>query len=153
MVSLPKMMGGSDSTSYAGNSIIHSFNIYQKTNSEPFLEEITLEDVLEDNISTILTGYRNWISATDIPKYFYENLQSICNLKINATTINSFLIKIIITLTEKFLCYHNWEYPKWVTRINREYFEKKCKPKQCRSNVDVYEDTKCGKYITSLPWI
>ena len=38
-------------------------------------------------------------------------------------------------------------------RMSGEEFEKKCKREQGRGNVGVSEDTKCGLYSKSSPWL
>ena len=56
-------------------------------------------------------------------------------------------------LKHKYLNHCSSEETKWITSINGEEFEKKYKIEKGRSNLDVYEDTKCGLYSKEFPWI
>ena len=59
MSSLSNNTGESDRTNNVGSTILHLFNAYQKKNSEPFLEDMTMDYVEEDNIKILLTYYIN----------------------------------------------------------------------------------------------
>ena len=76
MSSLPKKMGEDDSATNVGNSGLFLFNAYQKKNFGPFLEDMTEWYAQEDNIKFLLTDYIKFISTTDIPKYFDEEIKS-----------------------------------------------------------------------------
>ena len=69
-------MGEDDSTANVGNSRLCLFNAYHKNNFEPFVEYMTKDSLEEDNIKVLLTDYSNWIFTIDIPKYFYEEINS-----------------------------------------------------------------------------
>ena len=91
-------MDEADITTYVGNYGLCVLNYYHNNNSQPFLEDINLEYVEEDNIKYLLTDYSNWLDTTTITKCFYENIQSIINIKLNITTLNNYLSNIIIIL-------------------------------------------------------
>ena len=89
-------MGGADSTANVVNSGLRIFNSYQKKNFEAFVEDMTADYVEEDNIKVLLTDYSNWLSTTDIPKYFDEYLKINSILNLNARKLNNDLINIIL---------------------------------------------------------
>ena len=91
-------MGGADSTANVVNSGLRIFNSYKNKNFEAFVEDMTADYVEEDNIKVLLTDYSNWLSTTDIPKYFDEYLKSNSTLNLNARKLNNYLINIILML-------------------------------------------------------
>ena len=88
---------------------------------------MTEEYVEKDNIKFILTDYSNWLATTVIPNYFDEYLKRNSTLKLNANTLNNYLSKAVLMLKDKFPKHFAWVEPKWITRMNGEEFEKKCK--------------------------
>ena len=89
-------MNQADSTTNVGNSGLHLFIAYQKNKFEPFVEYMNEEYLEEDKIKFLLTDYSNWLSTTDIPNYFDEDLNSNSTLKINTITLKNYLIKLPI---------------------------------------------------------
>ena len=100
------------------------------------------EYVEEDNIKVLLTDYSNWIATITFVICFDEDLRSNSTLKLNTTTLNHYLSKVILMLKEKFLNHCAWLEPKWIKRMSGEEFENKGKHEKGRGNVDVSEDTK-----------
>ena len=91
-------MGQADSTTNVGISGLCIFNAYHNNKFKPFLEDMTEEYVEEDNIKFLFTEYRNWLSTTDIHKYFDEYLNSNRAIFLNSSTPKNYISKIIITL-------------------------------------------------------
>ena len=144
-------MGEADIATNLDNARLRLFNSYQKKNSEPFIEDMTEEYVEEDNKKMLLTEYINWISTTAITKYLDEYLNSNSTLKINASTLKNYLIKLILVLKDKFPNHFAWGESEWNTRMIIEEFNKKCNIFQVRGNVDVYKYTKRGIYSKASP--
>ena len=153
MSSLPKKMGEADITTNIGNEGLRILNYYQNKKFEPFVKDTTQEYVEEERIKILLTDYINWLSTTDIHKYFDGDLQSNNTFKLNASTLKNDIRKVILMLKDKFAKHCAQEEPEWTTRIIGEEFENKCRREQGRVNVGVSEDTKRRIYNKALPWI
>ena len=102
MSSLPKNMGGSDSTTNVVNAGIHIFNTYHNKNLEPFIEDITDYYIEADNIKVLLTDYSNFLATTYIHKFFNKKIHSNSTTKLNTSTLNNYLSKVILMLKDKF---------------------------------------------------
>ena len=60
------------------------------------------EDYVEyNNMKFLSTDYNNRLATTSIPKFFNEDLQSNSALKLNASTLESCLGKVILVLRKK----------------------------------------------------
>ena len=56
-------------------------------------------------------------------------------------------------LKDKFPKHCAWKDPEFITRMIREYFEKKCCCEQVETDLDISEDIKQGLYSESFPWM
>ena len=100
-----KKIGEADSTTSVGNSGVRLFNTYQNKNYEPLVEDMTNKYVDVDNIKFLLPYYNIWLSTTTFPTYFDQDLNSKSTLKLNASTMNNYLSKVILMLKHKFTNY------------------------------------------------
>ena len=63
---------------------------------------MTKEYVEEDNKKVLLTDYSSWVATTAIPKFFDQDLQSNSTLKINSSTLNNDIGKVVLILKDRF---------------------------------------------------
>ena len=129
-----------------GTDRLRLFNADHNNNYETFVEDTSEDYIQEENIKIILTDYSNCLTTTSIPKFFDGDLQSNSNPKINAITLKNYLREAILMLKDNFTKKCAWEQHKWITSMNRDYFDNKCKCDQGKGNVDASKDTKHGIY-------
>ena len=151
-------IGESDSTYEGKKTAIRLFNLYQGKRNAPAYNELTVDDVEQDNLQFIIKRFASWLANFDMPRYHDANFEprssAVGKLAtyMEAGTKRKYLERIKAVLKETFPRHPDWaDQNEWYLQLLVNFDTEAKRNKSKIDNSDVSDRSIRSLYKENTP--